>query len=121
MRIRASPPGWLIFRSELLKDSKTVVMKRYLIAAMLIVLVFSCTPSKEKETESTLSEQDARMEWWKEARFGLFIHWGLYAQPAGEWKGEEIPGISEWIMARAEIPVSGLNGCSIPLNPEPIR
>jgi alpha-L-fucosidase len=45
------------------------------------------------------------MEWWREARFGLFIHWGLYAQPAGEWEGEQIPGISEWIMARAEIPV----------------
>ena len=35
------------------------------------------------------------MEWWREARFGLFIHWGLYAQPAGEWEGEQIPGISE--------------------------
>jgi len=31
------------------------------------------------------------MAWWREARFGLFIHWGLYAQPAGVWKGEEIP------------------------------
>jgi alpha-L-fucosidase-like protein len=27
------------------------------------------------------------MRWWPEARFGMFIHWGLYAQPAGEWKG----------------------------------
>jgi alpha-L-fucosidase len=39
-----------------------------------------------------------------EAKFGMFIHWGLYAIPAGEWKGERLPGISEWIMQRAKIP-----------------
>jgi alpha-L-fucosidase len=36
----------------------------------------------------------------------MFIHWGLYAIPAGEWKGEAIPGIGEWIMYRARIPVA---------------
>ena len=46
------------------------------------------------------------MEWWREARFGMFVHWGLYAVPAGEWNGKEIPGISEWIMLRAKIPVA---------------
>jgi alpha-L-fucosidase len=92
-------------------------MKRYLIAAILIVLAISCAPNKEKETESPLSEQDQRMEWWREARFGLFIHWGLYAQPAGEWKGEEIPGISEWIMARAKIPVAEYEKLATTFNP----
>lgn len=48
--------------------------------------------------------KDARMQWWKDARFGMFIHWGLYAVPAGEWNGEEIGGIGEWIMSRAKIP-----------------
>ena len=48
--------------------------------------------------------QSERMQWWREGHFGLFIHWGLYAIPAGEWKGEEIPGIGEWIMKRAQIP-----------------
>ncbi len=92
-------------------------MPRYLISAMLIVLVFSCTPNKETETESTLSAQDQRMEWWREARFGLFIHWGLYAQPAGEWKGEEVPGISEWIMARAKIPLAEYEQLATTFNP----
>jgi alpha-L-fucosidase len=46
-----------------------------------------------------------RLAWWREARFGLFIHWGLYAVPAGMWKGKKIPGIGEWIMNRAKIPV----------------
>jgi alpha-L-fucosidase len=47
----------------------------------------------------------ANLAWWREARFGMFVHWGLYALPAGRWKGEDIPGIGEWIMHRAKIPV----------------
>jgi alpha-L-fucosidase len=49
--------------------------------------------------------QDEKMKWFREAKFGLFIHWGLYAVPAGEWKGQPIGGIGEWIMNRAKIPV----------------
>lgn len=67
--------------------------------------------------DRSATEQDHRMQWWREARFGLFIHWGLYAQPAGEWKGEEIPGISEWIMARAEIPVKEYEKLAGTFNP----
>src|SRR2546423_2344009 len=52
------------------------------------------------------ASQDARMKWFREAKFGLFIHWGLYAIPAGEWKGKPIAGIGEWIMNRAKIPVA---------------
>jgi alpha-L-fucosidase len=32
--------------------------------------------------------QADRLAWWREAKFGMFIHWGLYAIPAGEWKGK---------------------------------
>jgi len=47
-----------------------------------------------------------RLKWWREARFGMFIHWGLYAVPAGYYKGKECPGIGEWIMYRFQIPVA---------------
>ncbi|HEX29781.1 TPA: alpha-L-fucosidase, partial [Candidatus Poribacteria bacterium] len=50
--------------------------------------------------------KDERMRWWRHARFGMFIHWGVYAVPAGVYKGEQIPGIGEWIMHRARIPVA---------------
>jgi len=50
-------------------------------------------------------EQLARTAWYREAKFGMFIHWGLYAVPAGEWQGKEVAGIGEWIMNRAKIPV----------------
>ncbi len=48
-------------------------------------------------------QRDARMRWWREARFGLFIHWGLYAIPAGEWKGSTRH--AEWIRHTARIPI----------------
>ncbi len=49
-----------------------------------------------------LNDED-RMNWWREARFGMFIHWGLYAIPAGEWNDET--GHAEWIRTTAEIPL----------------
>src|SRR2546425_9461935 len=52
----------------------------------------------------TKQERDARMKWWREARFGMFIHWGLYAVPAGEYKGQRSTRIGEWIMEWANIP-----------------
>ena len=52
------------------------------------------------------SADRTRVAWWNEARFGMFIHWGIYTVPAGRWKGREIDGIGEWIMHRARIPVS---------------
>jgi alpha-L-fucosidase len=52
----------------------------------------------------TRAERDQRMKWWRAARFGMFIHWGLYAVPAGEYKGQRSTRIGEWIMEWANIP-----------------
>ena len=49
-------------------------------------------------------DRDARMAWWREARFGMFIHWGLYAVPAGDYNGKRSKDIGEWIMSWANIP-----------------
>jgi alpha-L-fucosidase len=59
----------------------------------------------------------ARLRWFRDARFGLFIHWGLYAIPAGQWKGRTIPGIGEWIMNRARIPVAEYEKLAAQFNP----
>ena len=66
--------------------------------------------------KSPLSK-DERMKWWREARFGMFIHWGLYAVPAGEWKGKRIGGIGEWIMESGNIPVSEYESLTKKFNP----
>jgi len=49
--------------------------------------------------------KERRMVWWREAKFGMFVHWGLYAIPAGMWKGKKVSGIGEWIMYRDRIPI----------------
>jgi hypothetical protein len=48
--------------------------------------------------------RDDRLDWWREARFGMFIHWGLYAIPAGRWNDQAVPGVGEWIMYHGQIP-----------------
>ncbi|UUZ94197.1 alpha-L-fucosidase [Paenibacillus sp. P25] len=64
-----------------------------------------------------LKSNTDKMTWWREAKFGLFIHWGLYALPAGIWKGREYPGIGEWIMKRAQIPVEEYERLAQEFNP----
>jgi len=58
-------------------------------------------------TTSSMAESEAadRTQWFRDSRFGMFIHWGVYAVPAGEWEGETIKGIGEWIMRFKKIPV----------------
>lgn len=94
-------------------------MKNSLLLTTILVLLFSCAPTKKEpvKDEATL-KQDARMEWWREARFGMFIHWGLYAEPAGEWNGRRVAGISEWIMARAPISVKEYEKIAEDFNPQ---
>jgi alpha-L-fucosidase len=49
-------------------------------------------------------QTEARLRWFREARFGLFIHWGVYAVPAGFWQGKPVG--AEWIMFQGKIPVT---------------
>ncbi len=67
--------------------------------------------------EETREQQDKRMAWWREAKFGMFIHWGLYALAAGMWKGECIAGIGEWIQQRAQIPIKEYQQLAKQFNP----
>ncbi|MCC6414379.1 MAG: alpha-L-fucosidase [Opitutaceae bacterium] len=57
------------------------------------------------------------LAWWREARFGLFIHWGLYAIPAGVWQGKRVPYIGEWMMFREKIPVATYEKFATQFNP----
>src|SRR5687768_2087093 len=63
------------------------------------------------------SVKDERMEWWREARLRMFIHWGVYAVPAGTYKGQKINRIGEWIMNRGKIPVAEYQQFAKEFNP----
>ena len=62
------------------------------------------TPAADPMPEAGLTREQ-RIQWWREARFGMFIHWGLYSIPAGVWKDKvHATGYSEWIMFEEKIP-----------------
>ena len=65
----------------------------------------------------TPAQRDARMKWWREARFGMFIHWGVYSVPAGTYDGKRVPGIGEWIMNSGKIPVASYREYAKEFNP----
>lgn len=68
-------------------------------------------------SQKTLTK-DERMAWWREAKFGMFIHWGIYAQFAGVYKGhEQLRGGAEWIMNRSKIPVAEYQEMAKSFNP----
>ena len=69
-----------------------------------------------QDTE-TPAQKDARLAWFREARFGMFIHWGLYSIPAGEWHGTRTAHIGEWIMNDLSIPVADYKAFAKQFNP----
>ena len=89
----------------------------FLLLPVLIMTCKSPEPSKVTVTVETKEQFHQRMQWWDDATFGMFIHWGVYSVPAGEYKGNEIEGIGEWIMDRADIPVGEYEEYAKQFNP----
>jgi alpha-L-fucosidase len=75
------------------------------------------TPNPDPYANETKAERDARMAWWRDARFGLFIHWGVYAVPAGIHKGKPVDGYGEWIMEKGKIPNEEYKAYAAEFNP----
>jgi|GEM_PF-2005056 len=73
----------------------------------------------------TSSEKQAALKWFKNAKFGMFIHWGLYSQAGGIWKGTKIndapypgPKVAEWLMHAFQIPRAEYAGLAKTFNPD---
>ncbi|HPG40510.1 MAG TPA: alpha-L-fucosidase [bacterium] len=99
-----------------------MVGKRMYGVIMLVLVLITCLSCGEKKPavnylQESSEERAARMQWWQEARFGMFIHWGLYAIPAGEYNGKQVEGIGEWIMNTAQIPVQDYEKFAPQFNP----
>ncbi len=89
-------------------------MRHYLIVLFFLPLVIVPGHAADKETKE---QRDARMAWWREARFGLFIHWGVYSVPAGVWQGKPVWGGGEWIMNCGSIPMADYQKLPAQFNP----
>jgi alpha-L-fucosidase len=89
-------------------------MKNLLVLSLLFVLLISQSCNTPAPTPA---EPEDRMQWWTDAKFGLFIHWGVYAVPAGFYKDQPVAGIGEWIMNRGKIPVAEYKPYAKEFNP----
>lgn len=87
----------LILQSLAVKKILPPAKTQIVIGLLISLVVFNCS-----QVAAQPVKKDTRMAWWRNAKFGMFIHWGLYAVPAGEYKGATNYG--EWIMQEAHIP-----------------
>jgi len=85
---------------------KQACQKWILAGTLLLAPLLSMAQTATPPPAETKEARDARIAWWREARFGMFIHWGIYAIPGGTWKDKvRKEGYSEWIMFDEKIPV----------------
>ena len=75
---------------------------RKIILVLLAALPSAFVHAETSEKES-LQAYNARMEWFAGAKYGMFIHFGLYSQVGGVWKGKQIKKYAEWIQGNANI------------------
>lgn len=79
-------------------------------AACLTVLVAVASVEAQTETEDlilnteSIADRQTRMAWWKKARFGMFVHWGLYSSAEGQWGEKKFVRGAEWIQKKANVP-----------------
>ncbi len=87
-------------------------------AAVLAAAVCSAQDSKSAAniSRSEMStNSDQRMKWFRDAKFGMFIHWGIYSVPAGEWKGKK--SYAEWFQLETKMPCAEYDKFAAEFNP----
>lgn len=78
-------------------------------------LLFAQTMAQNSNNSADSKQDDPRMQWWKDAKFGMFIHWGIYSVPSGKWG--ETTTYGEWIMHSAKIPRAEYGALAQKFNP----
>ena len=99
----------------MIKHLKTISVA----AAVVLAVVAPAALAQTNQTDKieTKEQRDARMAWWREAKFGMFIHWGVYSVPAGFYQDKPVKGIGEWIMNRGKIPMAEYQQFAKEFNP----
>ncbi|NML21847.1 alpha-L-fucosidase [Pseudoflavitalea sp. G-6-1-2] len=83
---------------------------------LLQISLFSQTMDEMWDNRSS-GKEHSNIKWFKDAKFGMFIHWGLYSKLGGEWKGKKYYGSGEWLMSQAKIPVKEYEQVAAAFNP----
>lgn len=91
---------------------------KHLAHSFMLFSLLILTPSCSNDEEFPKTTAPENMEWWNDAKFGMFIHWGVYSDLAGYWKGVPYSGYAEHIMRMAEIPLETYKKeVALPFNP----
>ena len=89
-------------------------MKSTIIALLCFAALF---PGHLTAQESASKDKaESRMDWFRQAKFGMFIHWGVYSMAAGEWNGET--DHAEWLQLTAKIPLAEYTEYAKDFNPK---
>lgn len=80
-------------------------------------LVSKAQGMEEMWDKSASGKEHPNIQWFKDAKFGMFIHWGLYSKLAGVWSGKNYYGSGEWIMNQARISVKDYQKIAASFNP----
>ncbi|QEF97980.1 Alpha-L-fucosidase [Stieleria maiorica] len=99
-------------------DQSTRRLPRVLIMLMLLCSGFACQDHAfAQQYAETQDDQNTCIAWWRDAKFGMFVHWGVYSVVGGQYKGQELPNSAEWMMARGKIPISEYEQYAKQFNP----
>jgi alpha-L-fucosidase len=98
-----------------MKRIKTILLAITLVLIAILPVARAQTNLTDKI--ETKEQRDARMGWWRDAKFGMFIHWGVYSVPAGFYHDQPVSGIGEWIMNRGKIPMAEYQQFAKQFNP----
>ena len=96
----------------MISNNFRMISMRRSLASLIVCFFLASSLAAQQDLKN-----EQRMRWWREARFGMFIHWGLYAVPAGEYKGQRSDRIGEWIMEWANIPRAEYEKFAAQFNP----
>jgi alpha-L-fucosidase len=101
----------------MIKKIKAALVPAGLLLAAFLPSILSAADSPDPYANETPAQRDARMNWWRQARFGMFIHWGVYSVPAGAYHGSRVPDLGEWIMCNGKIPMAAYQAFAREYNP----
>ncbi len=93
-------------------------MKKLFIICFTLLLITQAY-AQTSENSVALTQNEIRMQWWKDAKFGMFIHWGIYSVPSGKWGDKTTYG--EWIMHSAKISRAEYSALAKQFNPTGFR
>lgn len=105
-----------------MKSRLLLATATFLLASMITSPLTTGAPAETPSPKETTAQRDARMKWWREARFGMFVHWGLYSGLAGTWEGKAVgtSGGMEWIENYVKADTDTYAKAAIPLfKPKP--